>query len=94
LFERLCVIRRRNKVKVKVTNHQKFETHGVDIFYCEKDKIKEAWTIYDALKPALQICIVGSVQPVQSENLYAKTFIISSKSDYIIFGYAGGGTKS
>jgi steroid delta-isomerase-like uncharacterized protein len=25
--------------------HKKFETQGVDIFYFEGDKIKEAWTI-------------------------------------------------
>jgi steroid delta-isomerase-like uncharacterized protein len=50
-------------------SHQKFEAHGADIFHFEKDKIKEAWTIFDALKPALQMGIVESVQPVQSENL-------------------------
>ena len=27
--------------------HKKFETQGVDIFYFEGDKIKEAWTICD-----------------------------------------------
>ena len=27
--------------------HKKFETKGVDIFYFEGDKIKEAWTICD-----------------------------------------------
>ena len=50
-------------------SHKKLEAHGADIFHFEKDKIKEAWTIFDALKPALQIGIVESLQPVQSEKL-------------------------
>ena len=42
-------------------SHEKFETHGADIFHFEKDKIKEAWTIFDALTPALQLGIVEKV---------------------------------
>ena len=66
-------------------SHQKFEAHGADIFHFEKDKIKEAWTIFDALKPALQIGIVESVKQYSKRSYNAKTFIISSKSDYVIF---------
>src|ERR671910_1092120 len=33
--------------------HKKFETQGVDIFYFEGDKIKEAWTVSD-LSPLVQ----------------------------------------
>jgi steroid delta-isomerase-like uncharacterized protein len=49
-------------------SHEKFETHGADIFHFEKDKIKEAWTIFDALTPALQLGIVERVQPVEPEK--------------------------
>ena len=53
-------------------SHQKFEAHGADIFHFEKDKIKEAWTIFDALKLALQIGIVeGALQPVQLRSYNA-----------------------
>ena len=44
-------------------SHEKFETSGVEIFHFENGKIKEAWTIYDGLKPALQIGAVEIVQP-------------------------------
>ena len=49
-------------------SHEKFETHGADIFHFEKDKIKEAWTIFDALTPALQLGIVERVQPLESDK--------------------------
>lgn len=29
--------------------HEKFETQGADIFHFEEEKIKEAWTRFDAL---------------------------------------------
>ena len=49
-------------------SHEKFEAHGADIFHFETDKIKEAWTIFDALAPALQLGVVEKVQEVQSEK--------------------------
>jgi predicted SnoaL-like aldol condensation-catalyzing enzyme len=54
-----------NKVAIRWTlkaSHEKFEAHGADIFHFETDKIKEAWTIFDALTPALQIGVVERVQ--------------------------------
>lgn len=47
--------------------HEKFETSGVEILHFEGGKIKEAWTIYDGLKPALQIGAVEIVQPTASK---------------------------
>lgn len=44
-------------------SHEKFETKGMEIFHFESGKIKEAWTIYDALTPALELGIVEIVQP-------------------------------
>jgi steroid delta-isomerase-like uncharacterized protein len=49
-------------------SHEKFEAHGADLFHFETDKIKEAWTIFDALAPALQLGVVEKVQEVQSEK--------------------------
>jgi predicted ester cyclase len=43
--------------------HKKFETSGVEILHFEVGKIKEAWTIYDGLKPALELGAVEIVQP-------------------------------
>ncbi|MGA7370140.1 MAG: ester cyclase [Nitrososphaeraceae archaeon] len=43
--------------------HEKFETSGVEILHFEGGKIKEAWTVYDGLKPALQIGAVEIVEP-------------------------------
>ena len=48
--------------------HEKFETHGADIFHFEGDKIKEVWTMFDALTPALDLGIVEKVQPARSEK--------------------------
>ena len=49
-------------------SHEKFEAHGADIFHFEKDKIKEAWTIFDALAPALKLGVAEIVQPEQSKK--------------------------
>jgi steroid delta-isomerase-like uncharacterized protein len=49
-------------------SHKKFEAHGADIFHFENNKIKEAWTIFDALATALQLGIVERVQPEQSKK--------------------------
>lgn len=43
-----------------------YKTHGADIFYFEGDKIKEVWTMFDALTPALELGIVEKVQPARS----------------------------
>jgi hypothetical protein len=34
---------------------------GISIFHFEDDKIKEAWIVFDALNPALQIGVVDVV---------------------------------
>lgn len=47
--------------------HEKFETSGVEILHFEGGKIKEAWTVYDGLKPALQIGAVEIVEPTASK---------------------------
>lgn len=39
-------------------SHEKFETQGVEIFHFQSGKINEAWTIFDALTPALLLDIV------------------------------------
>jgi steroid delta-isomerase-like uncharacterized protein len=44
-------------------SHEKFETKGVEIFHFQNGKIKEAWTIFDNLTPALQLNLVVLVQP-------------------------------
>jgi steroid delta-isomerase-like uncharacterized protein len=49
-------------------SHKKFEAHGADIFHFENSKIKEAWTIFDALAPALRLGVVEMVQPEQSKK--------------------------
>jgi len=46
-------------------SHKKFETVGISIFHFEGNKIKELWTVTDALTPALDL---GIVKPVSSEN--------------------------
>jgi predicted SnoaL-like aldol condensation-catalyzing enzyme len=48
-------------LKKKPSNHQKFRTMGISIFQFEDDKIKEAWIVFDALNPALQIGVVDVV---------------------------------
>jgi steroid delta-isomerase-like uncharacterized protein len=45
--------------------HKKFETVGISIFHFENNKIKELWTVTDALTPALDL---GIVKPVSYEN--------------------------
>jgi len=45
--------------------HKKFETVGISIFHFEDNKIKELWTVADALTPALDL---GIVKPVSYEN--------------------------
>ena len=47
--------------KKKPRTRQKFQTRGISIFHFEDDKIKEAWTVFDALNPALQIGVVDVV---------------------------------
>jgi predicted ester cyclase len=52
-----------NKVAIRwtlnLTHGKEFsDIPGLDIFHFEKDKIKEAWTIFDALTPAAQLGIV------------------------------------
>jgi predicted ester cyclase len=47
--------------KKKPSNRQKFRTMGISIFQFEDDKIKEAWIVFDALNPALQIGVVDVV---------------------------------
>jgi steroid delta-isomerase-like uncharacterized protein len=49
-------------------SHKKFEAHGADIFHFENNKIKEAWTIFDALAPALKLGVAEIVQPEQSKK--------------------------
>jgi len=44
-------------------SHKKIEAHGADIFHFENNKIKEAWTIFDALAPALKLGIAEMKQP-------------------------------
>jgi steroid delta-isomerase-like uncharacterized protein len=45
--------------------HKKFETVGISIFFFEGSKIKELWTVADALSPALEL---GAVRPVFGEQ--------------------------
>jgi steroid delta-isomerase-like uncharacterized protein len=45
--------------------HKNFETVGISIFHFEDTKIKELWTVTDALTPALDL---GIVKPVSYEN--------------------------
>jgi steroid delta-isomerase-like uncharacterized protein len=46
--------------------HKKFETVGVSIFHFKGDKIKEAWTVADALSPALELGVVRT-EPYQKK---------------------------
>jgi steroid delta-isomerase-like uncharacterized protein len=46
--------------------HKKFETVGVSIFHFQGDKIKEAWTVADALTPALELGVVRT-EPYQKK---------------------------
>lgn len=46
-------------------SRRKFDTYGMEIFHFESDKIKEGWTVFDALTPAMKI---GLVEPVQLET--------------------------
>ena len=46
-------------------SHEKFDTYGMEIFHFESGKIKEAWTVFDALTPAMKI---GLVEPVVLET--------------------------
>lgn len=48
--------------------HEKFDTSGAEVFHFENGKIKEAWTIYDGLKPALELGLVEIVQPQDSNK--------------------------
>ncbi|MGA9149187.1 MAG: hypothetical protein WBZ36_01310 [Candidatus Nitrosopolaris sp.] len=49
---------------LKITHGKEFsDIPGVDIFHFEKDKIKEAWTIFYALTPAAQLGIVEKRTP-------------------------------
>jgi steroid delta-isomerase-like uncharacterized protein len=43
-------------------SNEPFESSGVEIFHFKDGKINEAWTIFDALMPALKI---GIVEPTQ-----------------------------
>jgi predicted ester cyclase len=59
--------------KKKLNTHRKFRTTGISIFHFEDDKIKEAWIVFDALNPALQLGVVdvvpSEVQKVKKEML-------------------------
>ena len=44
-------------------SHEKFDISGAEVFHFENGKIKEAWTIYDGLKPALELGLVEIGQP-------------------------------
>ena len=47
--------------KKKPSTHQKFQTRGISIFHFEDGKIKEAWIVFDALNPALELGVVDVV---------------------------------
>jgi predicted ester cyclase len=47
--------------KKKPKTHQKFQTRGISIFHFEDGKIKEAWIVFDALNPALELGVVDVV---------------------------------
>jgi len=47
--------------KKKLSTHQKFQTRGISIFHFEDGKIKEAWIVFDALNPALELGVVDVV---------------------------------
>ncbi len=48
-------------------SHEKFDTYGMEIFHFESGKIKEAWTVFDALTPAMKIGLVEAVVPEPSK---------------------------
>jgi steroid delta-isomerase-like uncharacterized protein len=48
-------------------SHEKFDTYGMEIFHFESGKIKEAWTVFDALTPAMKIGLVEAVVPESSK---------------------------
>ena len=48
-------------------SHEKFDTYGMEIFHFESGKIKEAWTVFDALGPAMKIGLVEAVVPETSK---------------------------
>jgi len=48
-------------------SHEKFDS-GAEVFHFENGKIKEAWTIYDGLKAALELGLVEIVQPQDSNK--------------------------
>ena len=48
-------------------SHEKFDTYGMEIFHFESGKIKEAWTVFDALTPAMKIGLVEAVVPETSK---------------------------
>jgi steroid delta-isomerase-like uncharacterized protein len=48
-------------------SNKKFDTYGMEIFHLESGKIKEAWTVFDALTPAMEIGLVGPVVPETSK---------------------------
>jgi len=47
--------------KKKPNAHLKFQTRGISIFHFEDGKIKEAWIVFDALNPALELGVVDVV---------------------------------
>jgi predicted ester cyclase len=49
-------------------SHEKFDISGAEVFHFENGKIKEAWTIYDGLKLALELGLVEIVQPQDSNK--------------------------
>ncbi|MGC2570448.1 MAG: hypothetical protein WA364_02975 [Candidatus Nitrosopolaris sp.] len=57
-----------NLLRLPIMKCKEFQTHGADIFHFEGDKIKEVWTMFDALTPALELGIVEKVQPAQPEK--------------------------
>ena len=48
-------------------SHEKFDTYGMEIFHFESGKIKEAWTVFDALTPAMKIGLVEAIVPETSK---------------------------
>jgi hypothetical protein len=52
---------------MQLTTEDEFaDIPGVDIFHFEGHKIKEAWTVFDALTPAAQLGIVEKSAPKES----------------------------
>jgi len=44
-------------------SHEKFDTYGMEIFHFDGNKIKEVWTVFDALTPAMKMGLVEAVVP-------------------------------